>query len=64
MQIRDILYPLVPIFVLFLVINNLPGTPTSKYRAAIEECERTLPRNQKCKIIAIPVVEPSPQNTK
>lgn len=36
------------------LILNHHGTPFNTMRTAIEECEKTLPRNQHCKIIAIP----------
>ena len=36
---------------LFIVI---PGSVVQQYHEAIDKCEATLPRNQHCKIIAIP----------
>ena len=41
--------------VLFTIgINLLPISYVSKYKAAIGQCEAELPRNQHCKITAIP----------
>lgn len=40
--------------ILFVLFLHLPFTTISVARKAIEECERNLPRNQHCKISAIP----------
>jgi hypothetical protein len=46
--------------VLFVILISLPFTYNSKAQKAIQECEKTLPRNQHCEITAIPVLENSP----
>jgi len=35
---------------------NHPWSDNTKYRKAIQECERTLPRDQNCKVIGVPHV--------
>lgn len=37
-----------------LWVINSPWSDNSKYRQAIRECERTLPRDQHCKVIGVP----------
>lgn len=49
---------------LMAVINtNLPGSKVYRYNAAMEQCEKSLPRDQHCVIVAVPnnskvIVEP------
>jgi quinol-cytochrome oxidoreductase complex cytochrome b subunit len=40
--------------ILFVLFLNLPFTDNSKAQKAIQDCEKNLPRNQHCKITAIP----------
>ena len=35
------------------IIVNLPISNVSKYNNAIEECEKSLPRDQHCKVIGV-----------
>ena len=41
-------------FLTIIWVLSFPGTLHSRAKAAIEECELTLPRNQHCIITAIP----------
>ena len=40
-------------FLTLVIIVNIPGTKIDQYDIAIEECQKNLPRNQHCKIIAV-----------
>lgn len=42
------------IFIGLAIFNYFPGTLLKSARTAIEECEKTLPRDQHCIITAIP----------
>ena len=42
---------------LLVLVAWLPNEDAQAYNAAIEQCEKELPRNQRCKITAIPVGE-------
>jgi hypothetical protein len=44
--------------ILFVLFLNLPFTNNSKAQKAIQECEKTLPRNQHCEITATPKENP------
>lgn len=44
-------------FTVAIVIMALPSSDASLYRKAIDECEKTLPRNQHCKVMGIPEEE-------
>lgn len=35
------------------VLVNLPNSALKKYEKAIEECEKSLPRDQHCKVIGV-----------
>lgn len=35
------------------IMANLPFSNVTKYNAAIKECEKTLPRDQHCKVIGV-----------
>ena len=35
------------------MLNVLPFSNSSRYRAAIAECEKSLPRDQNCKVIGV-----------
>jgi hypothetical protein len=39
-----------------LIITALPFSDAARYRKAIDECERTLPRNVQCKVVGVPNV--------
>lgn len=36
-----------------VMLNALPASNSSRYRAAIAECEKTLPRDQHCVVIGV-----------
>jgi len=35
------------------ILNTMPFADAEKYRRAKQECERTLPRNQECKVVGV-----------
>jgi hypothetical protein len=37
-----------------MILIAAPFSDTSKYRAALKECEQTLPRDQHCKVVGVP----------
>ena len=41
-------------FMVAAILNTMPFADAEKYRRAIKECEKTLPRNQSCKVIGVP----------
>lgn len=41
-----------------VVFTATPGGKLDLYNKAIEKCEKSLPRDQKCEITAIPKVNP------
>lgn len=41
-------------FVVMLWLVSSPWSDNAKYRNAIKECEKTLPRDQQCKVIGVP----------
>lgn len=41
-------------FLIGAILNTMPFADAEKYRQAIKECERTLPRDQHCKAIGVP----------
>ena len=41
--------------ILILALILIPGSVTKQGRTALEECEKSLPRDQHCIITAIPV---------
>ena len=43
----------VTIAVTLILVVSIPGTKIDRYDTAIEKCEKDLPRNQHCKIIAV-----------
>lgn len=49
-------------FALCIAVFNLPWTDNYKAQTAVQECEKTIPRNQHCVIIAIPENEPVASN--
>lgn len=45
----------VGVIFLMVIIKFLPDSKIEKYNSAIEQCEKTLPRNEHCVIVAVPV---------
>ncbi len=45
-------------FILFAVLNSLPFADAARFRKAIAECEKNLPRDQTCDVKGV-VVSPS-----
>lgn len=43
-------------FIIAVWCFNSPWSDNAKYRQAIQDCERTLPRDQHCKVIGVPHV--------
>jgi hypothetical protein len=41
--------------VMMCLINAFPFTDSAKYREAIKECEKSLPRDQHCVVVGLPV---------
>ena len=41
-------------FVIAVWAFNSPWSDNMKYRNAIQECEKSLPRDQHCKVIGVP----------
>jgi hypothetical protein len=41
-------------FMFALALNSLPSSYHTLARDAVKECEKSLPRDQTCKIIAVP----------
>lgn len=37
-----------------LIVSTLPFSSSEKYRVAKQECEKSLPRDQYCVIVAVP----------
>jgi hypothetical protein len=36
-------------------LNASPWSDSTAYKKAIEECEKTLPRNEHCVVVAVPI---------
>ena len=53
MNTSCVLIILLTMFLTLVIIVNIPGTKIDRYDTAIEECQKNLPRNQRCKIIAV-----------
>ena len=53
MNTSCILMIFLTMFLTLVIIVNIPGTKIDQYDIAIEECQKNLPRNQHCKIIAV-----------
>jgi hypothetical protein len=51
---KDTAYAMVAGFMIFAILNTMPFADAEKYRRAKETCEKTLPRNQQCKVIGVP----------
>jgi hypothetical protein len=41
-------------FMIAVWVFNSPWSDNTKYRNAIHECQKTLPRDQHCKVIGVP----------
>lgn len=41
-------------FMIAAILNTMPFADAEKYRRAIEQCEKPLPRNQHCKVVGVP----------
>ena len=37
------------------LLNTMPFADAEQYRRAIKECEKTLPRDQHCTVVGVPV---------
>lgn len=51
---KDNMWCIVLGFLIFSILSTMPFADAEKYRRAKQECEKTLPRNQECKIIGVP----------
>jgi hypothetical protein len=51
---KDNLWSILLGFLIGAILNTMPFADGEKYRRAIKECEKTLPRNQNCKVIGVP----------
>lgn len=51
---RDNVWYVVLGFFICGILNTMPFADAEKYRKAIRECERTLPRDQNCRAIGVP----------
>ena len=47
-------YSVVAGFFIFSILNTMPFADAEKYRQAIKQCEKSLPRDQQCKVIGVP----------
>ena len=45
--------------VALIILGDLPFSDGSKYRQAIHECEKNLPRNQHCEVIGVVIELPA-----
>lgn len=50
----DIFYAIGLGLLIGIMLNALPWSDAEQYRRAKRECEKTLPRNQQCKIVGVP----------
>lgn len=44
-------------FMVVVWLNAAPFSDASKYRESLKECEKSLPRDQQCKVIGVPDVK-------
>ena len=51
---RDFFWASVFGFMLAVWLLNSPWSDSTKYKEAIKQCEKTLPRDQHCKVIGVP----------
>jgi len=54
MMTKEHWYAVVLGFMIFSILNTMPFADAEKYRRAKQECEKSLPRDQHCKIIGVP----------
>jgi hypothetical protein len=51
---RDVLWSMLMGFMIAVWCFNSPWSDNTKYREAVHECEKSLPRDQHCKVIGVP----------
>lgn len=51
---KDNLWCIVLGFMIFSILNSMPFADATKYRDAVQECEKSLPRDQHCVVIGVP----------
>lgn len=52
-EAKCILYGIVLGTIIAATLNSMPFADARKFRDAIAECEKTLPRNQTCRVIGV-----------
>ena len=50
---KDTAYGILFGFMIFSILNRMPFSDAYKYRAAIQECEKSLPRDQHCRVVGV-----------
>jgi len=43
-------------FMIFSLLNSMPFADAAKYRKAMQECEKSLPRDQQCRVVGVPIL--------
>jgi len=51
---KDNMWCIVAGFIISAMLNTLPFADAEQYRKAIQECEKTLPRDQHCRVVGVP----------
>lgn len=51
---RDHFYCIVVGFLFCAILNAMPFADAEKYRKTVRECEKSLPRDQHCKVVGVP----------
>ena len=51
---KDHFYCVLLGFFIYAILNTMPFADAEKYRRAKEQCEKTLPRDQHCKVVGVP----------
>jgi len=51
---RDVLWSMLMGFMIAIWLFNSPWSNNTKYREAVQQCEKSLPRDQHCKVIGVP----------
>lgn len=51
---KDHFYSILLGFFISAILNTMPFADAEKYRQAIEQCEKSLPRDQNCVVIGVP----------
>ena len=41
-------------FMIFAILDTMPFADSEKYRKAIHECQKSLPRDRQCVVIGVP----------